>query len=79
LNSISSGQLDVSALITDRVSLENFKDIYGDMRKKGSIASIIVYPTDSKKTNTIYLNHKTFNGRKGVFGSLGQEISPLQL
>jgi len=71
LNSISSGQLDVSALITDRVSLENFKDIYGDMRKKGSIASIIVYPTDSKKTNTIYLNHKTFNGRKGVFGIIG--------
>jgi predicted dehydrogenase len=41
------------------------------MRKSGSIASILVYPTDSKRTNTISLNNQTFEGGKGVFGIIG--------
>jgi predicted dehydrogenase/threonine dehydrogenase-like Zn-dependent dehydrogenase len=71
LQAISAGQLDVKPLITERVSLENYNQIYGDMRKSGSIASILVYPTDSKRTNTISLNNQTFEGGKGVFGIIG--------
>ncbi|MBW8330536.1 MAG: bi-domain-containing oxidoreductase [Prolixibacteraceae bacterium] len=71
LNAISTGQLDVKPLITERVSLENFDQIYGDMRKSGSIASILVYPTDSKRINTVSLNNQTFEGKKGVFGIIG--------
>lgn len=71
LNTISTGQLDVKPLITERVPLENYDQIYGDMRKSGSIASILVYPTDSKRTNTVSLNNQTFEGKKGVFGIIG--------
>lgn len=71
LNAISSGQLNVKPLITERVPLENYNQVYGDMRKQGSIASILFYPTDSKRTNTISINNHTFEGRKGVFGIIG--------
>lgn len=71
LNAISSGQLNVNPLITERVPLENYNQVYGDMRKQGSIASILVYPTDSKRTNTVSINNQTFEGRKGVFGIIG--------
>lgn len=71
LNAISSGQLNVKSLITERVLLENYEQIYGDMRKKGSIASILVYPTDSKRTNSVSINSQTFEGKKGVFGIIG--------
>src|SRR5664280_242882 len=71
LNAISSGQLDVKSLITERVPLENYEQIYGDMRKQGSIASILVYPTNAERTKTISINNQTFEGRKGVFGIIG--------
>jgi len=71
LNAISTGQLDVKTLITERVLLENYDQIYGDMHKSGSIASILIYPTDSKNTNTVSLNNQTFEGKKGVFGIIG--------
>ncbi len=71
LNAISTGQLDVKPLITERVSLEKYDEIYGDMRKSGSIASILVYPTNSKRSNTVSLNNQTFKGQKGVFGIIG--------
>lgn len=71
LQAISSGHLDVKPLITERIPLENYDQIYGDMRKSGSIASILVYPTDSIKNNTVSLNGQSFKGKKGVFGIIG--------
>ncbi len=71
LNAISSGQLDVKPLITEKVPLKNYEQIYGDMRKHGSIASILVYPTDSKRTNSVNINNQTFERRKGVYGIIG--------
>lgn len=71
LNAIAKGQLDVKPLITERILLEDYNQIYGDMRKSGSIASILVYSTDSKRTNTVSLNKHNFAGKKGVFGIIG--------
>ena len=71
LNAISTGQLDVKSLITERVPLENYEQIYGDMRKQGSIASILVYPTDSIRANSVIINSNKFEGSKGVFGIVG--------
>ncbi len=71
LNAISAGQLDVKSLITERVPLENYEQIYGDMRKQGSIASVLLYPTDTKRSNTVSINSQTFEGKKGVFGIIG--------
>ena len=45
LMSIENGGLDVDSLISEIIDLENYNDIYGDMRKKGVIASILKYPT----------------------------------
>ena len=44
LGAIANGGLNVKPLITEVVDLENYQEIYSDMRKKGSIASIIRYP-----------------------------------
>lgn len=46
LNAIANGGLDVKSLITEVVDLENYNEIYGDMRKRGSIASILKYPSE---------------------------------
>lgn len=71
LNAISKGQLDVKPLITEQVKLENFSDIYGDMRKSGSIASIMIYDNNAKREQTVILNSNSFQGQKGVFGIIG--------
>lgn len=71
LSAISTGQLDVKPLITERLKLENYDQIYGDMRRSGSIASILVYPSDSKRTNTVSMDTRIYKGKKGVFGIIG--------
>lgn len=71
LNAISKGQLDVRPLITELVKLENYNEIYGDMRKSGSIASIIKYNNEAKQDQTVKLNSNSFQGKKGVFGIIG--------
>lgn len=71
LNAISNSQLDVKSLITEKVPLVNFDQIYGDMRKSGSIASILIYPENASKTNTVIVNNQSFEGKKGVFGIIG--------
>ena len=43
LNAILNGKLDVKSLITERVNIRNYRMIYENMRKQGSIASIIEY------------------------------------
>lgn len=52
LMSIANGGLDVDCLITEVVDLENYGEIYGDMRKKGSIASIMKYPEVADNSST---------------------------
>lgn len=71
LYAISSGQLDVKPLITERIKLEDFSQIYGDMRKSGSIASVLVYPATSNRNNTVNVNTQSFKEAQGVFGIIG--------
>jgi predicted dehydrogenase/threonine dehydrogenase-like Zn-dependent dehydrogenase len=71
LNTISTGQLNVKSLITERVPLENYEQIYGDMRKQGAIASILVYPNNSIRIDSVRINDQRFEGKKGVFGIIG--------
>ena len=49
LNAISKKTLDVSSLITDRVPLNDYQKIYGDMSNSKSIASILEY-SSSRRT-----------------------------
>ncbi len=71
LNAIATKQLNVLPLITERVSLENYGEIYGDMKKAGSIASIVEFPVDTEYNNVVELASKDFSGKKGIYGIIG--------
>ena len=71
LNSISKRALDVKTLITDRVALDDYQKIYGDMSNSNSIASILEYSSSDIQKSTVQLNNKSFKGEKGVIGIIG--------
>lgn len=71
LHAVSSGKLDVKSLITERVALDNYNDIYGSISNKGSIASILEYPTNSNPAKTIVLNQDDFNAGSAGIGIIG--------
>jgi len=71
LQAIAMGRIDVKSLITEEVKLDNYKEIYGDMRKHGSIASIIKYPSDSKMRTVVDVTSLNFTGTKGQIGIIG--------
>ena len=71
LNAIANKQLDVNPLITEKVKLEDYDQIYGDMRKQGSIASILVYPDTSERKHSVQVNNQTFTAGAGIFGIIG--------
>ena len=73
LQSISSGKLEVKSLITERVKLEDYQQIY-DFSNKGSIASILEYSeetTDDRRRTTVILRECDFSGVKGGIGIIG--------
>lgn len=74
LQAISSGGITVKEMITERVPLESYKEIYDNLGNHGSIASIIEYSgVDSALvgSNTVVLNSNSFSGSKGVVGVIG--------
>ena len=72
LNAMKNKSLDVDSLITERVALIDYNDIYGDMSKKGSIASIINYDTDNfKLERSVTIVENSFSNTKGVIGIVG--------
>jgi len=71
LNAIASGRLHVKQLITERVKLEEYATIYGDMRKSGSIASLIEFSETVKHSTVVSIKATSFKGSKGVIGIIG--------
>lgn len=71
LNAISKGTLDVQPLITDRIPLPEYQQIYGDMGNSKSIAAILEYSGDTDLVSSIEVNKKSFEGQKGVIGIIG--------
>jgi predicted dehydrogenase/threonine dehydrogenase-like Zn-dependent dehydrogenase len=71
LQAIARGQLDVQSLITERVKLEDYLQIYGDMRKSGSIASIIEYDNHKPPESVVRFHQANVSGSKGVLGIIG--------
>tara|TARA_B100000963_G_scaffold359796_1_gene388236 strand:+ start:19065 stop:21185 length:2121 start_codon:yes stop_codon:yes gene_type:complete len=71
LNAISKKILDVNSLITDRVPLNDYLKIYGDMSNSKSIASILEYSSLEEQKSTIKLLEKSFHGKKGIVGIIG--------
>ncbi len=71
LNAISNGGLDVKSLITEVVDLKDYEQIYGDMRKRGSIASIIKYPESVERNTVVKVADKSFSAGQGKIGIIG--------
>lgn len=71
LGAISNGGLDVKPLITETVDLENYNEIYGDMRKKGSIASILKYPEDTPQERVVKVVEAHASAGGGKIGIIG--------
>ena len=71
LNAISKKTLEVNSLITDRVPLNDYQRIYGNMSNSKSIASILEYNSSNDQESTIQLVNKSFQGKKGVLGIIG--------
>jgi len=76
LESIRNGSVDVKSLITERVKLEDYLDIYGDMGGSKSIASILEYPISNSQqsmanSQTISLPKTTYKPSKGTMAIVG--------
>ncbi len=75
LNAISANNLKVNELITEKVELEKYLEIYDSLGKNKSIASLLKYENNSnnlrKFSNTVLLDQRTFSNRKGVIGIIG--------
>ena len=74
LNSLSKNQINVEKLITQRVHLNQFHEIYSNLSDKDAIASIIEYdefnPQD-KISNIVNVSKSSFDPSKGVVGIIG--------
>jgi predicted dehydrogenase/threonine dehydrogenase-like Zn-dependent dehydrogenase len=71
LFAISSGRLEVKSLITERIPLGSFGLIYDDMRKAGSIASILEYHDKPDRNKNIAINGIAPAKGKGIAGIIG--------
>jgi predicted dehydrogenase/threonine dehydrogenase-like Zn-dependent dehydrogenase len=71
LNSISKKQLNVKPLITEKVELKDYLNIYGKMGG-ASIASILVYPqTTESFSPTLIVTPRSYEPSKAVIGIVG--------
>ncbi len=57
LEAMQKGQLDVESLITERIPLQDYNQIYGDIDSSNSIASILEYPV--KETDHLAADSRT--------------------
>jgi predicted dehydrogenase/threonine dehydrogenase-like Zn-dependent dehydrogenase len=71
LSSIKTGKIDVQPLITEIVDLENYKEIYGNMGNKKSIASILKYSDSIDRTKSIHLSKRQFEKNNSIIGIIG--------
>lgn len=71
LGAIANGGLNVKSLITEIVDLENYQEIYGDMRKRGSIASILKYPEDAPQERVVKIESVHMAAGGGKIGIIG--------
>jgi predicted dehydrogenase/threonine dehydrogenase-like Zn-dependent dehydrogenase len=71
LMAIGNKKLNVDSLITESVKLEDYLQIYGDMRKRGNIASIIRFPEEEKIDRVVPIEGNDFGKTGGKIGIIG--------
>jgi predicted dehydrogenase/threonine dehydrogenase-like Zn-dependent dehydrogenase len=72
LQALASKSIQVEPLITERVPLDQYQQIYGDMSGSKSIASILIYPDKSgEPQRSVSINSNAFKAGKGTVGIIG--------
>jgi predicted dehydrogenase/threonine dehydrogenase-like Zn-dependent dehydrogenase len=74
LHALSNGTLNIDSLITERVPFENYSEVYDNIGKGNSIASLLVYDNDKKSNNLSNVNitgSKSYVSGKPVLGIIG--------
>ena len=74
LNSMKIGNLKISKLITEKVELLKYKNIYNHIDSNKSIASLIVYPdkdVNELKNTVLKINSNTYQSGVPVIGIIG--------
>ncbi len=72
LQAIASKLVNVEVLITKRVDLNDYHQIYDDISETSSIASILVYQEKREEPNrSIQIDYNQFNKAKGTVGIIG--------
>lgn len=71
LMSIENGGLDVNSLISEVVDLKDYMEIYGDMRKRGNIASILKFPEEESDARVVAIEDVHIAAGGGKMGIIG--------
>jgi len=71
LNALSKKTLNVKPLITERLALKDYQEIYSDISNPKSIACILEYDGKAIEKSVVNLNEKIFTSQKGVLGIVG--------
>jgi predicted dehydrogenase/threonine dehydrogenase-like Zn-dependent dehydrogenase len=72
LQALSSKSIQVESLITERIPLDQYMKIYGNMIGSKSIANILVYPEKSgEPLHSVSIACNSFNFGKGTVGIIG--------
>ena len=71
LGALSSKKIEVSSLITERVSLSSYEKIYNNIGSSQSIASILEYNSTENLHRVVMIGSKKVEKQKGVIGIIG--------
>ncbi|GAA4458823.1 bi-domain-containing oxidoreductase [Nibrella saemangeumensis] len=71
LQLLSTGQLDVTPLISEVVPLDQYQTIYGQISRSRSIASLLSYPEQGPVQSAVTLREVRYESTQGVVGVIG--------
>lgn len=74
LSSVSAGGISVKELITERIPIADFNQVYDNIGSSRAIASLLIYPENPDSagaSSTVVLKAHGFAGQKGVLGVIG--------
>lgn len=71
LAALANKQISVTPLITERVPLEDYNKIYGNIGTSSSIASLLTYDELVDHQSVVKIQEKTFNKGDGVIAIVG--------
>lgn len=73
LHAIEAGTVQVDPLITERVPLDRYQDIYGQIGQSRAIASLLVYPNENsdRPATSIVATERSFSPGEPVAGIIG--------